>query len=388
MKLSAKNYKFFAVYFMMFFTEALSYCLLIAFLTSLGYSATERSIFFVCDAIFGMIVQVIFGYLCDRYLTIKRYYYIGMIIYGAVAFLLYRTTQMNFWLHTILVMNLGALMRTTNGLIDSLTLETSEECRNNYGIIRAFGSVGWAVGAPFAAKVVELFGYKNLGVAYVVSALILIAITFKVDDVRKKTAKNSVTFADIRNLISDKGYFIVVTMLLLFFIVDSMQNYSIPDKILFLGGSETDVGNYWALAAMIELPLFLYGGKLVERFGAMKVTAFAGLFYIIKYVLYGLASVVGHMFLVGLFQSVTYPLLIVSSKILVNEHTPEHVKTSGLQLALSVYGGGSALISPLLNGLLEDSIGISNTMMVIAVLAIIPTLFSVYMISKNKNKPV
>jgi hypothetical protein len=42
----------------------------------------------------------------------------------------------------------------------------------------------------------------------------------------------------------------------------------------------------------------------------------------------------------------------------------------------------------LLNGLLEDSIGISNTMMVIAALAIIPTLFSVYMIVKNKNKPV
>lgn len=385
MKLSVKNYKFFAVYFMMFFTEAISYCLLIAFLTSLGYSALERSIFFVCDALFGMIVQVLFGYLCDRYLTIKRYYYIGMVIYGAAAFVLYRTTRMNFWLHTILVMNLGALMRTTNGLIDSLTLETGEECRTNYGIIRSFGSVGWAVGAPFAAKVVELFGYRNLGVAYVIGALILIFITFSVSDVKKKTAKNTVTFADIRNLLADKGYFIVVMILLLFFIVDSMQNYSIPDKILYLGGSEGDVGKYWALAAMLELPLFLYGGKLVERFGAMKVIAFAGSFYVIKYILYGLASVVGHMFLVGLFQSVTYPLLLVTSKILVNDHTPDHVKTSGLQLALSVYGGGSALISPLLNGVLEDSIGISNTMMVIAGLAVIPTVFSILMAVKNRN---
>jgi len=57
---------------------------------------------------------------------------------------------------------------------------------------------------------------------------------------------------------------------------------------------------------------------------------------------------------------------MVTSKALVDEQSPDNMKISGQQVALSIYGSGSALISPLVCGILTDNIGVNNTLLIIA----------------------
>lgn len=368
---------------MHFFAQAISYALLITFLTTLGYTATQRSFFFVADALFGMIFQVILGYLCDRHQKIKPYLYMLLLIYVIGTYALYRTTEMNFLVHMFLVPLVGSMLRLSASLSDSLTIETSEETRDNYGVIRLFGSIGWAVGSPVAAWIVAKWGYPMLGPSFIVFMALCVASILGIKDVKKVSSSDPVTMADVQSLLRNPSYMLTVIILFLLFVVDMTQSYSVIDKIWYLNGSEKDVGNYWLMAAMLELPLFFYGGKVMQKIGSFKTIIIAGFFYGLRYVIYGLANSILFMFVGGALQGVTYPLLMVASKIMVDEKTPENMRTSGQQVANAVYNSGSALISPILVGLMEDNIGINNSLFVIATMAFITTAITMFINKKQ-----
>ena len=374
---------FFAYYFMHFFAQAISYALLITFLTTLGYTATQRSLFFVADALFGMVFQVILGYLCDRHQKIKPYLYMLLLVYVIGTYALYRTTEMNFLVHMFLVPLVGSMLRLSASLSDSLTIETSEETRDNYGVIRLFGSIGWAVGSPVAAWIVAKWGYPMLGPSFIVFMALCVASILGIKDVKKVSSSDPVTMSDVQSLLRNPSYMLTVVILFLLFVVDMTQSYSVIDKIWYLNGSEKDVGNYWLMAAMLELPLFFYGGRLMQKLGSFKTIIIAGFFYGIRYVVYGCATSIFHMFVGGALQGVTYPLLMVASKIMIDEKTPENMRTSGQQVANAVYNSGSALVSPILVGLMEDNIGINNSLFVIAAMALITTGITIFINKKQ-----
>ncbi|MBR2746259.1 MAG: MFS transporter [Erysipelotrichaceae bacterium] len=383
MKITKQIVLFFAYYFMHFFAQAISYALLITFLTTLGYTATQRSLFFVADALFGMVFQVILGYLCDRHQKIKPYLYMLLLVYVIGTYALYRTTEMNFLVHIFLVPLVGSMLRLSASLSDSLTIETSEETRNNYGVIRLFGSIGWAVGSPVAAWIVAKWGYPMLGPSFIVFMALCVASILGIKDVKKVSSSDPVTMSDVQSLLRNPSYMLTVVILFLLFVVDMTQSYSVIDKIWYLNGSEKDVGNYWLMAAMLELPLFFYGGRLMQKLGSFKTIIIAGFFYGIRYVVYGCATSIFHMFVGGALQGVTYPLLMVASKIMVDEKTPENMRTSGQQVANAVYNSGSALVSPILVGLMEDNIGINNSLFVIAAMALITTGITIFINKKQ-----
>lgn len=383
MKITKQIILFFAYYFMHFFAQAISYALLITFLTTLGYTATQRSLFFVADALFGMIFQVILGYLCDRHQKIKPYLYLLLLIYVIGTYALYRTTEMNFLVHMFLVPLVGSMLRLSASLSDSLTIETSEETRDNYGVIRLFGSIGWAVGSPVAAWIVAKWGYQMLGPSFIIFMALCVASILGIKDVKKVSSSDPVTMSDVQSLLRNPSYMLTVIILFLLFVVDMTQSYSVIDKIWYLNGSEKDVGNYWLMAAMLELPLFFYGGRVMQKIGSFKTIIIAGFFYGLRYVIYGLANSILFMFVGGALQGVTYPLLMVASKIMVDEKTPENMRTSGQQVANAVYNSGSALVSPILVGLMEDNIGINNSLFVIAAMALITTVITVFINKKQ-----
>ncbi len=383
MKITKQIVLFFAYYFMHFFAQAISYALLITFLTTLGYTATQRSLFFVADALFGMVFQVILGYLCDRHQKIKPYLYMLLLVYVIGTYALYRTTEMNFLVHMFLVPLVGSMLRLSASLSDSLTIETSEETRDNYGVIRLFGSIGWAVGSPVAAWIVAKWGYPMLGPSFIVFMALCVASILGIKDVKKVSSSDPVTMSDVQSLLRNPSYMLTVVILFLLFVVDMTQSYSVIDKIWYLNGSEKDVGNYWLMAAMLELPLFFYGGRLMQKLGSFKTIIIAGFFYGIRYVVYGCATSIFHMFVGGALQGVTYPLLMVASKIMVDEKTPENMRTSGQQVANAVYNSGSALVSPILVGLMEDNIGINNSLFVIAAMALITTGITIFINKKQ-----
>ena len=375
---------FLVLHFLSYLTQAFSYCLLITFLASIGYSATDRSWMFAISAAGGILLQFYIGYLCDKNRTIKRYTLTTNVLYCLITVVIYLYTKKNFLVHLLLVTVLCSLMRVTVGLLDGWTLEIDEECKRRYGTIRAMGSIGWSVGSYFCSLLVEKFGYGSLGAAYTLSAAIMIALYSKVKDVEKEQDQ-PITFADVKVLLKSKGYMLSVWILFALFVMTMCQDYTVIDKLNDLGAIEKQISMYWIVSAMVELPLFFYGNTLSEKVGMIPLLVITTIAYGIKFLLFASVHSVGWMMAASALQVCTFPLLTIVSKQLIDEESPEGMKVSGQQIALSLYSGISALIAPLMAGVLEDSIGIDFALYLIAGISLIALLLIYTYAHKGKK---
>ena len=379
---------FLCLYFLSYLSQSFAYCLLFTYLTSIGYTATERSIMFAIGAMFGMAVQFYIGYLCDKNHTVKKYVYITHIIFAVSVVAIYFYSGKNFIVHLLMVGLMYALFSTTVGLIDSWTLVIDEECNRKFGVIRAMGSIGWSVGSLVAGHLVTEAGYGSLGIAHVISAAALLLLAWRIRDVEGQSNVN-ITMKDIGKLLKTKGFMLVVAILLFLFMITMSQDYAVVDKFNILGATEKQLSWYWTISAMVELPLFFWGHVLVEKFGLNKLVIFTSIAFGVKYLLFALAGNVSTMLAVSALQMFTFPVLTIISKRLIEQETPDELKVSGQQIGLSMYSGSSTLLAPLVSGLLEDNLGINNALFIITSLSLMALLTSfVYIRFKKSNMPV
>ena len=75
-------------FFIEYVGQAIAYCLLIPYLTNIGYSAMQRSAILSFGAVLGTVLQFYVGYLCDRNRTIKRYLNIMNVVFALCCVLL------------------------------------------------------------------------------------------------------------------------------------------------------------------------------------------------------------------------------------------------------------------------------------------------------------
>ena len=132
--------------FLSYIAEGVGYCMLITYLISIGYTATQRSMMISFGALLSIFFQFLVGYLCDKNKTIRRYIIYSYIVYSIVVIVLYAYNTYNFYVHFVLVALNAVMFRINMGLLDSWVLESGEQCKTNYGSIRAFGSIGWVIG--------------------------------------------------------------------------------------------------------------------------------------------------------------------------------------------------------------------------------------------------
>ena len=165
--------------------------------------------------------------------------------------------------------------------------------------------------------------------------------------------------------------------------------YTVIDKILLLGGTNADVSMKWSFQAVMELPLFFLGGWLLVKFGGKKLLLFASLMYLVRFLGSAWATTPFMLIAVSGLQLVTFPLLNVSSKVLIADESPIHLRSTGLLFATSMSFSLASLISPILFGFLVEKFGTNETLYGIAAACLIPFLLILwYMRMKPLNKEV
>lgn len=350
------------LYFVSFISFALPYGYMQTFLVYVGYDVVERGIILSGCAVVAILVQFFAGYLCDKYKTDKLFYNLILIVFVISTYVMYRVTDMNFFLHLIFISLVGGLFRTIMAVQDAWCLETDDDCKNNYGPIRAFGAVGWMIGSPIGAWVISTYGYPSLGLVFAVLSIFNIAITFFMQDAVKQEKKEGIHFSDLKLLIKDKKYVIIVLIFLIINIIATADTYTMVDKMMALGADEGMIGARWSIQAFTELPLFFAGGFLLKKFGDYRLLVFGTIMYIIRFLLYAVVQSPELMIAVSLLQCVTYPLIMITSKTLVDDTTPVELRASGQTIASAFYVGFSLLIAPVLSGFLADAFGLDLTL--------------------------
>lgn len=367
MIIQTKRTKLYALNFFVFFAIAMVNTQMIPYLSKVGYDVIQRGIILAASAVVSIVGQFLFGYLCDKYKKIKKFFLLAYVLLIVSSCFMFLQQQQWFYYHIASVSLMGGMVKVLMGLDETWMLEIDSQ---QYGAFRAWGALGLAIGAVATGTLVNRVGYGYLLASFLgVSILLLYLIQTSSD--AKKTGKG-INRDDIFSFFKNRRYVVLVTIYLLVYMIGTADQYVVVDKMLQINASSTQIGIKWALQSFMEVPLFLFSSKLLQKVKPFTLLWFGTVMYGIKFFAYAFFSQPWLLIATASLQLVTLPIIMLTSKLLIKEVTPQHVCSSAQMFAMAVFIGGSGLITPLITSFLCEHIGYDATLYCVAAFAILP----------------
>lgn len=318
-----------------------------------GLSGTEIGWVLAIGPFASIISQPFWGYLSDKYKTIKRMLIIaiiGMIILSSVFF------QMD---SLISILIFGAFFyffsSPVGGLSDSLAQRRAISLGISFGTIRMWGSLGFAFSSLVVGEFLARVGIQFVVWPYVIFGSILLIIAFQITDV--ETDNTPVNIRDIAKIAKNKP-FILFLFIIMFVTVTHRANDSfISIFMVEIGGTEGLAGSAWFVAVLSEAIMFATAGIWFRKYHPVTFTVIASVLYTIRWFIYGMTSnpyiIIALQFLHGMTFSVFY----VAALDYVTRIIPNILHSSGHLIFYSVMFGVSGIIGSLSGGFIMENFG-------------------------------
>lgn len=374
------KWKLYSLNFLSFFTISMVNTQMIPYLTQLGYDVVVRGYILAGNAIIAIIGQFLFGYVCDKYKKIKPFFALAYGLLLLSGMLMFWQSEQMFWYHMVTVGIMGGMVKVIMGLNETWMLEIDSE---HYGILRAAGALGLTVGSPIAGLLVDHFGFSALMIGLGITSIFCFLFIFLAQDVQKSGA--SIQITTLKKLMVNVPYLLLVLIYLLVYMIGTADQYVVIDKMLDIGAPHSLVGIKWALQSFMEVPLFLFASRILKKFQPSTLLIFGTLMYALKFVLYGISQDGWWIVATASLQLVTLPIIMLTSKVLIKEATPEELASSAQMFAMAIFIGVSGLLTPMITSFLSATFGYDTTLFLVAGFAAVP-LIVIFFYLKLRHK--
>lgn len=236
------KWKLYALNFFVFAAISMVNTQMIPYLTKLGYSVVERGWILAGNAIVSIIGQFLFGYLCDRFQKIRRFFLLAYVILIAASFAMFLYQQRVFYYHIFTVSFMGGMVKVIMGLDETWMLELDSE---HYGVLRCFGALGLTIGSPIAGYLVSHFSYISLLISFSIISIVLLYLIKTSSDAKKNG--RAMRMEDIKGFFKNKRYLLLVCIYLFIYMIGTADQYVVIDKMLDIHANSTQIGIKWAL---------------------------------------------------------------------------------------------------------------------------------------------
>lgn len=368
--------------FLAFVAHAMLNTQAIPYLTEVGYTPVERGYIMAFYATIAMVGQFVIGFLCDKHKTIKRFLILMTIFLIGFSFLTYTLHDKNFIMHFFLMGSTISLVRIIGNLLEIWLIEV-DGLYSYFGVVRSFGSLGWALSSLGTGYLIVQYGYGTM--AYVASFIniLVIFLSIALEDA-DKTESKPIKFADIKLLFQNKSYILLLVVYTFAFIVYNADSTSVTDYILSIGGTEGDVGMKWFVQAMSELPVMIVGTYVLNKLKGKRMMIIGSLMLGLRFVLYAAFPTTRGIFVSSSLQMISFPFILISQKELFLRETPKSLTSTGQMVAIAFTAGLAAIIAPILAGYLSELMPIRTIIFGFGIFMLIPmTLMFFY-----KPKPL
>lgn len=241
---------------------------------ALGASPMMLSAYMVTAVVSSVIVSQVIARYSDQGWQRKRILIVSLSCYlvTVVSFIFIR----EFWLAIVVVTLFGSISGASFGQLFALGREYGdsrfEDSTSFLSIMRAGIAIAWVFGPPVAFILKAQFGFNAsfAASAFIVCAAIVVIACYLPDSVVKPDIeeKDKVTAPSSINFLIVLYAFVVVFA----FAANNLYIVSMP---LYLS-QELKVEANWlgvlfGVAALCEIPVMFYAGKLAARFGTVRV---------------------------------------------------------------------------------------------------------------------
>lgn len=256
----------------------------------------------------------------------------------------------------------------------------------NFGFARGLGSAAWAIGALLFGRLVDLFHPAILIAGFIAFTALMIIdlLSFpKIQSVpqkeeEKKKSGSLLTFAK-----KYKTFMLMLCGFAFMFASASATSTFMINIVTKLGGSTTFFGIISFVMAFAEMPVMTIVGRHMKHLNTPKLVLLGGFCYIIRNFGLCLAPNLAILVIAGVFQGLSYGLLIPVLTYHVFYHFDLEDQVIGQTAILTMTSGVGATLGNYLGGFLQDAFGINAMYMFVFactligfVIILISTLFS------------
>ena len=303
----------------------------------------------------------------------------------------------------ILIVSIFSLMTTIMPLMNTLAFVFEKYgIQVNYGLARGLGSVAYAVASMVLGHAVDAFSPDLLPVCYVVfNALLFIVVhgyvlpkseqievaveTNDEDEVAVETNDEDEVAVNNEGLLRFAGKYKKFIVFLLGFVfvyfAHTIINNFFIQIITNVGGNSSDMGNAVFLAAMLELPTMAYFTKLSKKVNCGTLIKISIILFLVKHVITYFADGMTMIYIAQAFQMGAYALFIPASVYYVNcKIAPQDMVKGQSFVTTSMTVAG--VFGNLIGGMLLDSVGVSQVLLISAVLSLIGAVIVVMSVEK------
>lgn len=362
---------------MLFFAMASYYPLLGKYYKELHFSGTQIGLLFSAATFITMCMQPIWGAICDKRGRCKEIFLLMHLAIIVISLVL--PFIQNFSLLLLMVILHFAFQSGLFPLIDTMIYKDIHD----FGAIRLWGSIGFALMVLFSGKISEVIGLRYMFFIYSFLMVFSLIISSKIQELKNDALSNKFSINSIKELFR-KRY--ILFLLMGIFIMGVFSTGNVYFSILFSdkNGSMTAFGITYFLLAVSEVPFLRVSTKIIKKYGVENVIFFSGLILLSRFLLYGTAKshhvLIYSSIVMGSFVGLMLPAVAVFLK----ENTKIENRATAVTLYYSVCTGFSPMIFQFLGGIVYEYKNISILYFSLSSLVIIGIIIS--FVLKNTSK--
>ncbi|HZJ57533.1 MAG TPA: MFS transporter [Clostridia bacterium] len=275
-----RNWTFAIIYFFAWAAYATFTLDFIFYSQQIGFNNIEIGILYSTLGLIGIMSQPIFGYISD-YFQSTRKVLMGSLTFGIGLSMLLPFVKDKMTVR-IIAMVYTVFMSSFMPLLDNWVASSCiGEQKGNYGYIRLWGSVGYAIMAFVYGKLTMSIDVSNIyfsrGALFVI--VFIFIYTFRHEDMLDKNevmsdrhegileSERKKDRPNIKGLFSNKEYILFIIFAFVFSFPLNAASTFFPSLLLEIGGTNATIGFAGSINAIVEIPFFLYTQKLGKRMG-------------------------------------------------------------------------------------------------------------------------
>ncbi len=358
MKISSKYFRL-SLYYFFYFTTISTYAPYLGlYLSFRGLSYTEVGLALAVPPFIGLFAQPVWGMIVDHYQN-ERWLVPSWIGLSALALLLFQHLSGLDWLLPGLAV--FALMQTgTVPVVDSLTIRVTGI--ENFGKVRLFGSLGWALAALPTAFIYHKFGITMLPYTYFVAVILaLIGWSIYPKMISSKRYRNRSHHTNnrlaLKRLLHNKRFLLVLLATTLVTTSQSINGNFFAIYYHDLGHPMNLLGGIYSLGALCELPFMFFVGRLLNRFGPGRVFLIGATVFALRWVTLSLSPPTYILLLAQLTHGISFGFTFPAG-VAIAAGVSEEVTRATAQAIYSAFNTGiSFIIGSIFGGIALTSFG-------------------------------
>ncbi len=325
------------------------------YLERAGIPGTQIGLLLAVFPVVNILIAPLWGMLADY----KNWH--GRIVMltavgGALVIPAYVITS-TFWSFLLLQILFCSLVSPIEPFINKLAIEVQRIRDIDFGRVRLYGSLGFALTVLIGGRVFQEYG---IYLGFLVASGFLIILSFSSRKLPQTTDISSENiFSDVKEVFTIKPILIFLLSITLIRTASMSLDTYISIIIEHMGSGESVTGLSWALPAFIEIPIFFFSAKFLGKYGLKKVIFCGFLLTIVQVILFNLAFSTVLVVIAQMFRGFGFALLFIAGINFLEKMSPPKVKTTCQTLFITSLFGLSSLFGSLIGGFLYENFSLT-----------------------------